>query len=145
MKPPFRDRLVVLARRLATRAACHEDSARVGAKRLPPRSAWAVLAAAGIYADRARGGAARGGGVGPPRDDIQGGEARLDRARGRAGGAARRDPGGAARSGAVDTAALRLSLPGRGRVGGGWRARGTDGLRMAWPCCWDLIHPPAPP
>ena len=60
MKPPFRDRLVVLARRLATRAACHEESARVGAKRLPPRSAWAVLAAAGIYGGIARDVVARG-------------------------------------------------------------------------------------
>lgn len=61
MKPPFRDRLVVLARRLATRAALHEKSARGGAKRLSGRSAWAVLAAAGIYGDIAREVAARGG------------------------------------------------------------------------------------
>ena len=60
MKPPFRDRLVVLARRLAARAALHEASARVGAKRLERRSAWAVLAAAGIYGDIARKVAARG-------------------------------------------------------------------------------------
>ncbi len=60
MKPPFRDRLVVLARRLATRAAAHEESARVGAKALSFRSAWAVLAAAGIYGDIARTVAARG-------------------------------------------------------------------------------------
>ncbi|MCC2980781.1 phytoene/squalene synthase family protein [Sphingomonas sp. IC4-52] len=60
MKPPFRDRLVVLARRLATRAALHEASARVGAARLPPRARWAVLAAAGIYGDIAREVAARG-------------------------------------------------------------------------------------
>lgn len=60
MKPPFRDRLVVLARRLAARAACHEESARVGAKRLSPRSAWAVLAAAGIYGGIAREVARRG-------------------------------------------------------------------------------------
>ncbi|KQT34788.1 phytoene synthase [Sphingomonas sp. Leaf412] len=60
MKPPFRDRLVVLSRRLATRAALHEDSARVGAKRLDRRSAWAVLAAAGIYGDIAREVARRG-------------------------------------------------------------------------------------
>lgn len=60
MKPPFRDRLVVLARRLAARAALHEASARVGAKRLDRRSAWAVLAAAGIYGDIARQVAARG-------------------------------------------------------------------------------------
>jgi phytoene synthase len=61
MKPPFRDRLAVLARRLATRAALHEASARVGANRLPPRARWAVLAAAGIYGDIAREVAARGG------------------------------------------------------------------------------------
>ncbi len=60
MKPPFRDRLTVLARRLATRAALHEDSARVGAKALSYRSAWAVLAAAGIYGDIAREVARRG-------------------------------------------------------------------------------------
>jgi phytoene synthase len=60
MKPPFRDRLTVLARRLATRAALHEDSARVGAAALSFRSAWAVLAAAGIYGDIARTVAARG-------------------------------------------------------------------------------------
>ena len=60
MKPPFRDRLVVLARRLATRAAAHEASARVGARALSFRSAWAVLAAAGIYGDIARTVAARG-------------------------------------------------------------------------------------
>ena len=60
MKPPFRDRLVVLARRLADRAALHEASARVGAAKLPPRARWAVLAAAGIYGDIAREVAARG-------------------------------------------------------------------------------------
>lgn len=60
MKPPFRDRLVVLARRLADRAALHEASARVGAGKLPPRARWAVLAAAGIYGDIAREVAKRG-------------------------------------------------------------------------------------
>lgn len=60
MKPWVRDRLVVLARRLATRAQLHEDSARVGTKALSFRSAWAVLAAAGIYGDIARAVAARG-------------------------------------------------------------------------------------
>lgn len=60
MKPPFRDRLVVLSRRLARRAAMHEASARVGAARLRPRARWAVLAAAGIYGDIAREVAARG-------------------------------------------------------------------------------------
>ena len=60
MRPAFRDRLVVLARRLATRAQRHEDSARIGTKALSYRSAWAVLAAAGIYGDIARAVAARG-------------------------------------------------------------------------------------
>lgn len=49
MKPPFRKRLTVLARRLADRAAAFEESARGGTPALPFRSAWAVLAAAGIY------------------------------------------------------------------------------------------------
>lgn len=60
MKPPFRSRLAVLARRLADRAALHEESARVGTRALSYRSAWAVLAAAGIYGDIARAVAARG-------------------------------------------------------------------------------------
>jgi phytoene synthase len=60
MKPPFRPRLAVLARRLADRAGAYEASARVGAAALPFRSAWAVLAAAGIYGDIARTVAARG-------------------------------------------------------------------------------------
>ena len=61
MTPPFRDRLVVLVRRLAARAALHERRARVGAKALSYRSAWAVLSAAGIYGDIARTVAARRG------------------------------------------------------------------------------------
>ena len=61
MKPPFRDRLAVLAKRLAARAGLHEDSARIGTKALSFRSAWAVLAAAGIYGDIARAVARRGG------------------------------------------------------------------------------------
>lgn len=60
MKPPFRPRLAMLARRLADRAERYEQSARVGAKALPFRSAWAVLAAAGIYGDIAREVARRG-------------------------------------------------------------------------------------
>mgnify|MGYP004500879203 CR=1 FL=1 len=60
MRPFYRKRLAVLARRLATRAADYEASARVGAAALPFRSAWAVLAAAGIYGDIARTVAARG-------------------------------------------------------------------------------------
>ena len=49
MKPPFRSRLAVLARRLADKAAAFEASARVGAAALSFRSAWAVLSAAEIY------------------------------------------------------------------------------------------------
>jgi len=60
MKPPFRPRLALLARRLAAMAGRYEASARVGAGALPFRSAWAVLAAAGIYGDIARAVAARG-------------------------------------------------------------------------------------
>jgi phytoene synthase len=60
MKPPFRSRLSVLARRLADRAALHEAAARGGTPALPLRSAWAVLAAAGIYGDIAREVARRG-------------------------------------------------------------------------------------
>jgi len=49
MAPEHRAGLVTLARRLTDRAALHEASARVGAKALSFRSAWAVLAAADIY------------------------------------------------------------------------------------------------
>ena len=49
MKPPFRPRLAVLAQRLADHAAAYEASARGGTPKLGFRSAWAVLAAAGIY------------------------------------------------------------------------------------------------
>ena len=49
MKPPYRPRIAMLARRLADRAAAFEASARVGAGALSFRSAWAVLAAAEIY------------------------------------------------------------------------------------------------
>ncbi|WP_164118200.1 phytoene/squalene synthase family protein [Sphingorhabdus sp. Alg239-R122] len=61
MKPPFRDRLVLLAQRLCDNAELYEASARVGAARLPFRSRWAVLAAAGIYGDIAREVRTRGG------------------------------------------------------------------------------------
>jgi phytoene synthase len=54
MKPPYRPRLAMLARRLADRAQEYEASARTGAAALSFRSAWAVLAAAGIYGDIAR-------------------------------------------------------------------------------------------
>jgi phytoene synthase len=54
MKPPYRPRLALLARRLVVLAERYEASARIGAAALPYRSAWAVLAAAGIYGDIAR-------------------------------------------------------------------------------------------
>ena len=54
MKPAYRPRLAVLAKRLAKRAADYEASARSGTAALPFRAAWAVLAAAGIYGDIAR-------------------------------------------------------------------------------------------
>jgi len=60
MKPPFRKRLTVLARRLATMAERYEGSARYGTPALPYRSAWAVLAAADIYGGIARKVAAAG-------------------------------------------------------------------------------------
>lgn len=60
MKPPFRPRLAALARRLVDRAAAFEASARIGTRRLGLRSAWAVLAAAGIYGAIGREVAARG-------------------------------------------------------------------------------------
>jgi phytoene/squalene synthetase len=60
MKPPFRQRLAVLAKRLADRAAAFEASARFGTPKLSFRSAWAVLAAAEIYGAIGREVAARG-------------------------------------------------------------------------------------
>ena len=60
MKPWVRPRLAILARRMADMAAAYEDSARHGTGALPPRAAWAVLAAAGIYGDIAREVARRG-------------------------------------------------------------------------------------
>ena len=60
MRPHWRSRLAVLGRRLADRAADYEASARIGARALPFRSAWAVLAAAGIYGGIAREVARRG-------------------------------------------------------------------------------------
>jgi phytoene synthase len=60
MKPPFRPRLTVLAGRLAGGAADYAESARAGTPALGFRSAWAVLAAAGIYGDIAKKVAARG-------------------------------------------------------------------------------------
>jgi phytoene synthase len=60
MKPPFRPRLTVLAGRLTQGAEDYAESARLGTPALRFRSAWAVLAAAGIYGDIAKKVAARG-------------------------------------------------------------------------------------
>lgn len=60
MKPWARAKLAMLGQRLAMLAAAHEASARHGTGALPPRAAWAVLAAAGIYGDIARTVSARG-------------------------------------------------------------------------------------
>lgn len=54
MVPSYRERIALLARRLADHAAGHEASARRGTAALPFRAAWAVLAAAGIYGEIAR-------------------------------------------------------------------------------------------
>lgn len=60
MKPPFRSRLTVLVARMGALAHAHETSARRGTPALSGRSAWAVLAAAGIYGGIARKVIARG-------------------------------------------------------------------------------------
>lgn len=60
MKPPFRSRLVVIARWLGEMAEAYAASARAGTPALRFRSAWAVLAAAGIYGGIAREVTARG-------------------------------------------------------------------------------------
>lgn len=60
MKPHFRSRLADIGWWLADMAQDHEASARIGARKLPFRARWAVLAAAGIYGDIARDVAARG-------------------------------------------------------------------------------------
>lgn len=54
LKPWYRAQLVEMAARLCDSAERYEASARTGAARLPFRSRWAVLAAAGIYGDIAR-------------------------------------------------------------------------------------------
>jgi 15-cis-phytoene synthase len=54
MRPHFRSRLADMAWWLANMVGEYEDSARVGASRLPFRARWAVLSAAGIYGDIAR-------------------------------------------------------------------------------------------
>ncbi len=63
MKPAYRERMAVLARRLERLVDSYEASAREGAKKLPFRSRWAVLTAAGIYGDIAREVARRGAGA----------------------------------------------------------------------------------
>ncbi len=60
LRPPHRERLAMLGRRLSERAGAYEESARHGTPSLSFRSAWAVLAAAGIYGDIAREVARRG-------------------------------------------------------------------------------------
>lgn len=60
MESEFRPQLTLFARRLTSLAADYEASARHGTGALPPRAAWAVLAAAGIYGDIAREVARRG-------------------------------------------------------------------------------------
>ena len=54
MRPHYRSRLADMAWWLANMVGDYEASARVGASRLPFRSRWAVLSAAGIYGDIAR-------------------------------------------------------------------------------------------
>jgi 15-cis-phytoene synthase len=54
MRPHNRSRLADMAWWLANMVGDYEASARVGAAKLPFRSRWAVLAAAGIYGDIAR-------------------------------------------------------------------------------------------
>ena len=49
LAPEYRDRLGLLGERLGLLAARYEESARYGTPALAFRSAWAVLAAAGIY------------------------------------------------------------------------------------------------
>lgn len=54
MHPAWRHRIAVIAKWLAEFVEMYEASARIGATRLPFRSRWAVLSAAGIYGDIAR-------------------------------------------------------------------------------------------
>jgi 15-cis-phytoene synthase len=60
MRPHYRSRVADMGWWLASMAQEYENSARVGATKLPFRSRWAVLAAAGIYGDIAREVARRG-------------------------------------------------------------------------------------
>ena len=54
MRPFYRARLADIGWWLADMAQDFEESARIGARKLPFRARWAVLAAAGIYGDIAR-------------------------------------------------------------------------------------------
>ncbi len=54
MRPHYRSRVADMGWWLASMAQEYENSARMGATKLPFRSRWAVLAAAGIYGDIAR-------------------------------------------------------------------------------------------
>jgi len=60
MRAEHREEMTQLITRLCDISQRYEASARVGAARLPFRSRWAVLAAAGIYGDIARKVAAAG-------------------------------------------------------------------------------------
>ena len=60
MRPHYRSRVADMGWWLASMAQEYENSARIGAAKLPFRSRWAVLAAAGIYGDIAREVAKRG-------------------------------------------------------------------------------------
>lgn len=60
MAPLYLDRIAVLAKRIERMVESYERSARAGARRLPFRSRWAVLTAAGIYGDIGREVARRG-------------------------------------------------------------------------------------
>lgn len=60
MKPHYRKALAGIGAKFAEMAQGYEASARIGARKLPFRSRWAVLSAAGIYGDIAREVARRG-------------------------------------------------------------------------------------
>ena len=60
MKPHYRKALAGIGAKFAEMAQDYEESARIGARKLPFRSRWAVLSAAGIYGDIAREVARRG-------------------------------------------------------------------------------------
>ena len=76
--PAHRQALARITQRLAALAEDYRRSSKVGAARLPIRSRWAVLSAAGIYgevATRARD--ARPARVGPADQHFEGGEVRI--------------------------------------------------------------------